>query len=275
MRPRLRSEPPLHLHQGHGAHARATEGGGRAGRGPAIPQVCCRERLRVRLEWGGVRPCVRQRGHYTPFQPRPLSLSPFGPGRGLEGRLPREHGAPYEDFGPEPRTDKGVGDGDTSVTTDSGRGRRGRIAAGTPARAQRQLCGSSGAGWGGVHHSPPSGRASSPPRSVSLSTLSLLPLTRSSLKTISSHALRSAPLCSRGPPATQPKCAIGRARRRRLLPPPRSHGDPRQPMQWTLGPCGTPGAATAPAPLHYKYFSKMRRSSLRAPRPPAASALRP
>lgn len=76
-----------------------------------------------------------------------LSLSSFGPGRGLEGRLPREHGAPYEDFGPEPRTDKGVGDGDTSVTTDSGRGRRGLIAAGTPARAQRQLCGSSGAGW--------------------------------------------------------------------------------------------------------------------------------
>lgn len=146
VRPRLRSEPPLHLHQGHGAHARATEGGGRAGRGPAIPQVCCRERLRVRLEWGGVRPCVRQRGHYTPFQPRPHSLSVHS-SRGLEGRLPREHGAPYEDFGPEPRKDKGVGDGDTSVTTDSGRGRRGRIAAGTPARAQRQLCGSSGAGW--------------------------------------------------------------------------------------------------------------------------------
>lgn len=127
----------------------------------------------------------------------------------------------------------------------------------------------------GVHHSPSSWRASSPPRSASLSTLSLRPLTRGSERTTSSHALRSAPLCSRGPPATQPKCAIGRARRRRLLPPPRSHGDPRQPMQWTLGPCGTPGAATAPAPLHYKYFSKMRRSSLRAPRPPAASALRP
>lgn len=101
---------------------------------------------------------------------------------------------------------------------------------------------------------------------------------------------RSSPATSRGsaapsfrgllaPPApgraAAPKCAIGRARRRCLLPPPRSHGDPRQPMQWTLGPCGTPGAATAPAPLHYKYFSKMRRSSQRAPRPPAASAPRP
>lgn len=75
-----------------------------------------------------------------------LSLSQFGPCGGLGGRLSREHGAPHEDFGREPRTDKGVGDGDTSVTTASGRGRRGRIAAGTPARAQRQLCRSSGVG---------------------------------------------------------------------------------------------------------------------------------
>lgn len=96
--------------------------------------------------WGSA---LRQaaRASYSISAASSLSLSPFGPARGLGGRLPRERGAPHEDFGRAPRTDKGVGDGDTSMTTASGRGRRGRIAAGTPARAQRQLCGSSGAGW--------------------------------------------------------------------------------------------------------------------------------
>jgi hypothetical protein len=107
--------------------------------GPLPGTVGCQ----IGVGWGSA---VRQRVHQTTFQPRPHSLSPFGPGRGLGGRLPKEHGAPHEDFGRAPRTDKGVGDGDTSVITASGRGRRGRFAAGTQVRAQRQLCGSSGAG---------------------------------------------------------------------------------------------------------------------------------
>lgn len=112
---------------------------------PAGPQprtVGCQ----IGVGWGSA---LRQAAHASnPISAvSSLSLSLFGLSRGLGGRLPREHGAPHKDFGRAPRIDKGVGDGDTSVTTASGRGRRGRIAAGTPARAQRQLCGSSGAGW--------------------------------------------------------------------------------------------------------------------------------
>lgn len=54
----------------------------------------------------------------------------------------------------------------------------------------------------GVHHSLSSWRASSPPRSASLSTLSLLPLTRGSLRTTSSHAV-ARPLCA--PAVRQPR----------------------------------------------------------------------
>lgn len=279
--PRFRCEPPLHLHQGHGAHARAAEGGGRAG-GVLKSRMPAAGSGRV-SDWSGVGcgPASGGAGIISRFSRILTVSSQFGPGHRLAGRQPAGHGAPPEDFGRAPRSDKGVGDGDTSVTAASGRGGGGgRVAAaGTEARAQRQLCGCSGAGWDASITRCPPGEPQAP-HAVPLQAP--CPCCRSparSLRTTglaaTSHSRRRAPPCSRGPPAAQPKCAIGRARRRRQLPPPRSHGDPRQPMQWTLGPCGTPGASTAPAPLHYKYFSKMRRSSLRAPRPPAASALRP
>lgn len=234
----------------------------------------------VILEWGGVRPCVKRRGHHTPLQSCPHSLSLFGPGRRLAGLQPGEHAAPPEDFGQAPRSDKGVGDGDTSVTAASGRGGGGgRVAAGTEARAQRQLCGCSGAGWEASITRCPLGQPQAPHAAPLRAPCPGCRSPARSLRTTglaaSTQSRRPAPPCSRDLPAAQPKRAIGRARRRRQLPPPRSHGDPRQPMQWTLGPCGTPGASTAPALLHYKYFSKMRRSSLRAPRPPAASSQRP
>lgn len=226
-----------------------------------------------------MRRCVKRREHHTPLQLRPHCLSPFGPDHRLTGHRPGEHDAPPEDFGRALRSDKGVGDGDTSVTAASGRGEGGRAAVGTEARAQRQRCGCSGAGWeASITRCPPGepqAPHTAPLRAPCLRCRSHARSLRTTGLADFSHSRRPAPPCSRGPPAAQPKCAIGRARRRRQLPPPRSHGDPRQPIQWTLGPCGTPGASTAPAPLHYKYFSKMRRSSLRAPRPPAASALRP
>lgn len=190
------TSPLQHLHQGHWAHARAAQGGDRAGRGPAIPHACCQEQSDVRLGRGGVRPCVRRRGHQTPLQPSPPSLSPFGPGHGLAGRLPREHGAPHEDFGRAPRSDKRVGDEDASVTAARGHrgGGGGRVAAGTAARARRQLRGRLRAGW---EASTPAalGASLKPPAHRLSAHLPLRPPARAQREALPR------------PPAARPRCA--------------------------------------------------------------------
>lgn len=276
---RFRFEPPLHLHQGHGAHARAAEGGGPSREGSCNPACLLPGAVgcQIGVGWGAA---LRQEARAS----YPTSTSSSLP-QSVRPR-PQAHRAPARGArGPS----RGLRPG-TAFRQRGGRWRHIRDCCQRPRRRRTRCCRHGGpsaaaalrvlrGGVGGVHHSLSSGRASSPPRSALRAPCPRCRSPARSLRTTGladfSHSRRPAPPCSRGPPAAQPKCAIGRARRRRQLPPPRSHGDPRQPMQWTLGPCGTPGASTAPAPLHYKYFSKMRRSSLRAPRPPATSALRP
>lgn len=237
--------------------------------------ACCaaRGRAGLRATWASD-PSLTASPRLQPVRPR--AQVPRGAGRGKPGR---------SSPGPRPGA---------AFRQRGGRWRCFRDSARRPRRRRRRTraAGSGGAapgpgahrpalsGGGGAGTQGPGGRRptrSPAERPFRAGTPAARSLARSSPATSRGSAAPSRP----GPPAppppgrrAAPKCAIGRARRRRLLPPSRSHGDPRQPMQWTLGPCGTPGAATAPAPLHYKYFSKMRRSSLRAPRPPAASAPR-
>lgn len=219
--------------------------------------------------------CARRREHQTPLRLRSRASSPCGPGRRFPGTpggesrgapsLGPRQGAAFRQRGGRWRCFR-----DCAWRLKSRRTRRGpeaqpQVRALPGPRGAAAVRGSrapEGGALPGAPLSAPSGRGI--PTARSLGPGHLAGFGRS--------------VVSRPPPpgrAAAPKCAIGRARRRCLLPPPRSHGDPRQPMQWTLGPCGTPGAATAPAPPHYKYFSKMRRSSQRAPRPHAASAPRP
>jgi hypothetical protein len=65
---------------------------------------------------------------------------------GSRGRRPGERCAPAQGLCRAPRSDKGAGDGDASVTAPSRRRGGGRGAAGTAARAERRLCGRSGGG---------------------------------------------------------------------------------------------------------------------------------
>ncbi|KAH0515844.1 N-acetylaspartate synthetase [Microtus ochrogaster] len=127
----------------------------------------------------------------------------------LAGHRPGEHDAPPEDFGRALRSDKGVGDGDTSVTAASGRGGGGRAAVGTEARPQRQLCGCSGAGWEASITRCPPGEPQAPHTAPLRAPCPRCRSPARSLRTTGladfSHSRRPAPPCSRGPPAAQPK----------------------------------------------------------------------
>ncbi|MEJ1274480.1 hypothetical protein NN561_005365 [Cricetulus griseus] len=96
-------------------------GGWRAGRGPAIPQLAARSvGCQIGVGWGAA---LRQEAQAS-YPTSVVSSLPQSvrPGRRLAALQPGEHGAPPEDFGQAPRPDKGVGDGDTSVTAARGRG---------------------------------------------------------------------------------------------------------------------------------------------------------
>ncbi|CAI9172380.1 unnamed protein product [Rangifer tarandus platyrhynchus] len=239
-----RRAPSLHLHRDRGAHARAAEGGGRAGRGPEGPAP-------PRRRWGSGIGARGPAGLRAAWASDPaLTASPRRQPVRPRSQRPEAEEEEQEDEalrGPAARPQVRALTGGTRGSAGPWREAPGRQSHGAPVPGRDP-------------GRDPRPHARSSPAGLAEARL-----------------LRRPPGAPAPPPAGRgaaPECAIGRARGRRLLPPSRSHGDPRQPMQWTLGPCGTPGAATAPAPLHYKYFSKMRRSSLRAPRPPAASAPR-
>ena len=104
--------PSLHLHRDRGAHARAAEGGGRAGRGPAGPAP-------PRRRWGsGIRARGPARLRAAWASDPALIASPRRQPVRLRAQVPRGRRAgqagapPPQDLGQAPRSDKGAGDGD-------------------------------------------------------------------------------------------------------------------------------------------------------------------